>query len=74
MSKSNLQSYISETNRKHVEAIALKNNRSMSEFIDELITAHRRKRPVKFEPKVTYLEKQAKQREERRKKKLKDLR
>lgn len=71
--KANLQSYVSEKNRAHVEKMSIKNNRPMSEFIDELISAHRLKRPVKFEPKITYLEKQAMKSKERRKNKLKNI-
>lgn len=74
MEKAKLYVYVTPTNRTFVEKIALKNNRSLSDFINELITAHRLKRPVKLEPKPTYLEEQAKKSKERRQRKLKELR
>jgi len=73
MSKTNLYVYVSPTNRKYVDTIALKNNRTRSDFIEELITAHRRKRPVSFTLKPLKSEEKLKKDKERRRKKLKEL-
>jgi len=56
-----------------VDTIALKNNRTRSDFIEELITAHRRKRPVSFTLKPLKSEEKLKKDKERRRKKLKEL-
>lgn len=73
MEKSKLYVYVAPKNRVFIEKQALKKNRSLSDYIDELISSHRLKREFKLEPKPTYLEEQAKKLKERKKQKLKKL-
>lgn len=74
MEKSKLYVYVSPANRNFVEKQSLKKNRTLSDYINELIMSHRMKRPFNLEAKPTYLEKQAQKSKERRHKKLKELR
>ena len=73
MEKAKLYVYVTPANRNFVEKQALKNNWTLSEFINELILSHRMKRPFALTPKPTYLEKQAEKVKERRNEKLKSL-
>ena len=69
-----LYTYVSKTNKTFVDKMALKANRSKSEFIDELIAAYRLKRDVKFDTKVLKVEKDYKKAKETKKKKINNLR
>lgn len=67
-------SYVKLANKKYVQKMAIKNNRPASEFIDELISAHRLKRPVKFEARELKIEQRAKRAKDIKQSKLKALR
>lgn len=68
-----LYTYVSKTNRKYVDKFAVKKNRTLSEIVNELISAHRLGRPFKLEEKITTSEAQFRLAQAKKKKKLKEL-
>ena len=69
-----LYTYVSETNKKYADKMALKANRPVSEFINELLSSQRLKRPLKFEPRISKTEQKAQAARERRKQRINELR
>lgn len=71
--KSIQYSYVKPVNKNHVKKVSLKANRPESEFIDELISAHRLKRDVKFDARIPKSVQKVQRAQARKKQKLKSL-
>lgn len=70
MEKKVLFARVSATNKKFADKQALKANRPVADYIDELISATRLKRPVKFDKKPTRAEVLLRKETENKKQKL----